>query len=308
MMPLKKTRLMNIKKTAWLIALLVFPQSLSFASSLLTLNTHHNVQGVFFSHETTYSLEQDVINATGLIYANRDSIRELILEDSEIGHQGFGLSKSLTTSIMHIWTGKKKSGREILLFRIDGNKAIKKDVITLFPNSFLKKNETMPAISSDSRFLLARGRNSAQEMVIRVFDINHIYTQLEKNNHLDFSNDYLYQWNVSSKQASQLIGSLQPLQAIASDGNEASLLFGNARLTPKVLYFFTLEGKLLQKDSHVTTGIEDALAFPEQNFYEPEGLSYDNNQLKILFTYAKGINRRHVIYDYKKTHLNMNAP
>lgn len=307
-MSLKKLRLMNVRKMILFLFLLIFFQKLSFAIISLAINTQYNVQGIYFLQGALYSLEQDYKNATGLIFVNRESVRELVLQDHEIGHQGFGLSRPNETSITYIWTGKKKSGRDILVFRLDGNNAIRKETVTLFPADFMEKNETMPAISSDSRFLLARGRNSAHEMVIRVFDLNQIYVQLEKSDVVDFSKNYLYQWTVSSKQASELIGYLQPLQAIASDGKEVSLLFGNARLTPKTLYFFTPEGNLLLKDSYVTTGIEDALAFPEQDFYEPEGLSYDNNQLKILFTYAKGINRRDVIYDYEKPDLNMNSP
>lgn len=235
-----------------------------------------------------------------MIFFHHGGQRELLMKDTDIGHQGFGVTTFEDNSPLYILTGLKKSGLHILLYKKISKKEIIKYRIKLFHENFTPNSETMPALSSDGRFIFARGRSKNGQMFIRVFDAKNIYSALKQYSNIDFSDNYLHQWPISSEIASHAIGSLQPLQAIASNGHEVALMFGNARLTPKVIYFFKVNGELKYIDTCVSSGIEDAMVFSQQNFYEPEGLSYQKSRLKILITYAKGINKRNVIYDYIK--------
>lgn len=271
------------------------------AGDATEIKSQFNLQGVFYdTDEKLFTLEQDYKKNLSMIFYNHNDYRELLLKDADIGHQGFGISTLADDSARYIFTGIKKSGLHILLFKLKNKKESLKYRIKLFPDSFTPKSETMPALSDNGRFVLARGRSKNGQMIIRVFDTATIYSSLKQNTNIDLSDNYLYQWRISSRIASKDIGSLQPLQAIASNGHDVALIFGNARLTPKVIYFYTLDGELKRIDTHVTPGIEDAMLFSQQNFYEPEGLSYQNNILKVLITYAKGIDKRNVIYNYIK--------
>lgn len=271
------------------------------ASAGKIIKSQFNLQGIYYDkEETLFTLEQDYKNNLSMIFYNHNGYRELLLKDGDIGHQGFGVSTLEHNSARYILTGMKKSGLHILLYKLKNKKKPIKYRIKLFPDSFIPGNETMPALSGDGRFIFARGRSKDGQMFIRVFDTPNIYSALKDINNIDLSDNYIYQWPISSRIASNAIGSLQPLQAIASNGHDVALMFGNARLTPKVIYFYTVNGELKRIDTRVTSGIEDAMIFSQQNFYEPEDLSYQKNRLKILITYAKGINKRNVIYNYIK--------
>lgn len=270
-------------------------------SSETEIKSQFNLQGIFYDKdENLFTLEQDYKNNVSMIFYNYNGHRELLLKDADIGHQGFSVSTLQDDSATYILTGKKHSGLHILLFELKNNVEAIKYKIKIFPDSFTSNSETMPALSSDGRFILARGRSKNGQMFIRAFDMKNIYSSLKNNASIDLSDKYLHQWPISSRIPSNTIGSLQPLQAIASNGNDVALMFGNARLTPKVIYFYDMNGELKRIDNHVTPGIDDAMVFSQQNFYEPEGLSYQKNKLKILITYAKGINKRNVIYTYIK--------
>lgn len=285
------------------ILLVLYPlsSSVNAANATTVINSQFNLQGIHYDKdENLFTLEQDYKNNLSMIFYNHNGYRELLLKDADIGHQGFGVSILGDNSALYIFTGMMKSGLHILFYNLKNKKEPIKYRIKVFPDSFTPGSETMPALSNDGRFIFARGRSKNGQMFIRVFDTANIYSALKGNNNIDLSDNYLYQWPISSRIASNAIGSLQPLQAIASNGHDVALMFGNARLTPKVIYFFTVSGELKYIDTCVTPGIEDAMVFSQQNFYEPEGLSYQKNRLKILITYAKGIDKRNVIYNYIK--------
>lgn len=287
------------------MVILLVPDPLSSnvysASAATVIKSQFNLQGIYYDkEENLFTLEQNYKNNLSMIFYNHDGYRELLLKDTDIGHQGFGVSTLEPNSARYILTGMKISGLHILLYKLKHKNKPIKYRIKLFPDSFIPGNETMPALSGDGRFIFARGRSKDGQMFIRVFDTPNIYSALKDINNIDLSDNYIYQWPISSRIASNAIGSLQPLQAIASNGHDVALMFGNARLTPKVIYFYTVNGELKRIDTRVTSGIEDAMIFSQQNFYEPEGLSYQKNRLKILITYAKGINKRNVIYNYIK--------
>ncbi|WP_210081198.1 PD40 domain-containing protein [Pantoea endophytica] len=287
------------------MVILLVPDPLSSnvyaASAATVIKSQFNLQGIYYDKEgNLFTLEQNYKNNVSMIFYNHDGYRELLLKDTDIGHQGFGVSTLEHNSAWYILTGMKKSGLHILLYKLKNKNKPIKYRIKLFPDSFTPGNETMPALSDDGRFIFARGRSKDGQMFIRAFDTPNTYSVLKDINNIDLSDNYLYQWPISSRIASNAIGSLQPLQAIASNGHDVALMFGNARLTPKVIYFYTVNGELKRIDTRVTPGIEDAMVFSQQNFYEPEGLSYQKNRLKILITYAKGINKRNVIYNYIK--------
>ncbi|NWA63059.1 hypothetical protein HX773_19320 [Pantoea sp. B9002] len=284
-----------------LLVLYSLSSSVYAAGAATEIKSQFNLQGIFYDKdENLFTLEQDYKNNLSMIFYNSNGYRELLLKDADIGHQGFGVSTLKDNSALYILTGMKKSGLHILLYKINNKEKTIKYRIKLFPDSFTPSSETMPALSGDGRFIFVRGRSKNGKMFIRVFDTANIYSAMKHYTNIDLSDNYLHQWPISSRIASNAIGSLQPLQAIASNGNDVALMFGNARLTPKVIYFYTVNGKLKRIDTRVTSGIEDAMVFSQQNFYEPEGLSYQKNRLKILITYAKGINKRNVIYNYIK--------
>jgi hypothetical protein len=286
-----------------LILLVLFQYvSVAYATAATTeIKSRFNLQGIFYDKDSKlFTLERGYKNDLSMIFLNQENKRKLLIKDIDIGHQGFGVSTVEDNSELYLWTGKKKSGLNILLYKFKNEQKKLKYTIKLFPDDFTQNSETMPTLSSDGRYILARGRSATGQMFIRVFEVEKIYIALKNGDNIDFSNSYIYQWMISSKMASDAIGSLQPLQAIASNGYEVALLFGNARLTPKVIYFYTLDGQFKSIDANVTTGIKDAMVFAQQNFYEPEGLSYHSGILRILITYAKGVNKRSVVYDYFK--------
>lgn len=284
-----------------LLVLYSLSSSVYAAGAATEIKSQFNLQGIFYDKdENLFTLEQDYKNNLSMVFYNHNGYRELLLKDVDIGHQGFGVSTLEDNSALYILTGMKKSGLHILLYKINNKKETVKYRIKLFPDSFTPSSETMPALSGDGRFIFVRGRSKNGKMFIRVFDTANIYSALKHYTNIDLSDNYLHQWPISSRTASNAIGSLQPLQAIASNGHDVALMFGNARLTPKVIYFYTVNGELKRIDTRVTPGIEDAMMFSQQNFYEPEGLSYQKNRLKILITYAKGLNKRNVIYNYIK--------
>lgn len=284
-----------------LLVLYPFSSSVNAASATTVINSQFNLQGIYYDKdENLYTLEQDYKNNLSMIFYNHNGYRELLLNDADIGHQGFGVSILGDNSALYILTGMKKSGLHVLFYNLKNKKEPIKYRIKVFPDSFTPGSETMPTLSNGGRFIFARGRSKNGQMFIRVFDTAKIYSALKDNNNIDLSDNYLYQWPISSRIASNAIGSLQPLQAIASNGHDVAIIFGNARLTPKVIYFYTVNGELKGIDTHVTPGIEDAMVFSQQNFYEPEGLSFQKSRLKILITYAKGINKQNVIYNYIK--------
>lgn len=302
---MKKTHSVNITLKNKALRMLVIPAVFLCANCSIAnpnmqgekIYTPNNIQGLYYSSETNaYTLEHNYKDNSSMIYLNVHNHRTLTLSDEDIGHQGFGVLQYRDNKTKYIITGEKQSALTALLFKIDNeNGHVRKNILTLFPDSFSQHNETMPTLSSDGKYLIARGRKSEREMVIRVFD----FQKIKDSANTDFSNDYMFEWPISSADASARIGSLQPLQAIASNGHEIALLFGNARLTPKVIYFYTLDGHVKNLDGHVTQGMTEAKKHMSQNFYEPEGISYKNqNDLKILITSGKGRDKENVIYDY----------
>lgn len=262
--------------------------------------TANNLQGIYYdSHENLYSLEHLKDNPAGLIYLNNGSKRVLILKDENIGHQGFGIYNNQDGSI-NIWTSQKKAPLNALVFKQKNGVTIDKRSVKLFPEGYVVHNETMPTLSSDGKLLITRGRKSNNEMVIRVFDITVVYNEVYDHNNNDISNKYKYEWTTSSKSLVSSAGTPQPLQAIASNSKSISLLYGNARLNPKSIYTYSLNGKLLNINNNVIDGLTDAEFYEEQNFYEPEGLSYaKSSNMMILISYAKGKNKRNIVYNHQ---------
>lgn len=262
------------------------------------IKTTNNLQGIYYSSPgKLFTLEHENGKSEAMIFLNKDKSRTLFIKDKDIGHQGIGVSLARGRSSFDIVTGEKNSAFTAIYFKteIDGT-LIKKRRIQIFPDSFSQKNETMPTLSSDGKYLIARGRNSDNKMIIRVFDFKKIINSTDN----DFSKKFIYEWGVSSLDASKIIGSLQPLQAIASNGDEVTFLFGNARITPKVIYTYSLDGKRVNLDSNIILGIDEALKQPTQDFYEPEGISYINkNEMRILITSGKGSLKQNIIYNYQ---------
>lgn len=262
------------------------------------IKTTNNLQGIFYSSpDKLFTLEHANGKPEAMIFLNKWKSRALFIKDEDIGHQGIGVSIVRERSTFDIVTGEKNSAFTVIYFNTEADGTlINKRKIKVFPDSFSQKNETMPTLSNDGKYLIARGRSSDNKMIIRVFDFKKIINSTDN----DFSNNFIFEWGVSSLDASKIIGSLQPLQAIASNGDEVTFLFGNARITPKVIYTYSLDGKRVNLDSNITLGIDEALKHPTQDFYEPEGIAYINkNEMRILITSGKGSLKQNFIYNYQ---------
>ena len=95
---------------------------------------------------------------------------------------------------------------------------------------------------------------------------------------------------------------LRPLQAIASNGKIVSIVLGNARVNPKAIYNFTMDGNLLGSNTNVTVGMDRVKSYGEEGFFEPEGLSIDDNGiLSILMLIGRKNNISNYIYKYSET-------
>lgn len=266
------------------------------------LSTRNNVQGmVFAENHSIYTLEHPSGKKEASIYVNHEKLRKKLLSDENIGHQGFGIQEGMGGGKKHIWSSDRNSPYAALLFMFNANKIASKRRVLLFDDSFFDKNETMPTISSDNRFLIARGRISFRKMVIRVYDLNKVNEEVlhSKKSTIDLTGKYIYQWQLPVSIFTENKNTFSPLQAMASDGNKVIFLLGDARLNAKSIYSFSLNGQLIYKDTKVNVGLQELKNDLNTTTYEPEGISIiEHNKVRILFLIGSHKSFQTLIYDY----------
>ncbi|MDU4995563.1 MAG: hypothetical protein E6265_03145 [Enterobacteriaceae bacterium] len=270
----------------------------------IIIDTRNNIQGMVINLDGgVYTLEHQSNNPIPLVYLNQDGERNIILTDSSIGHQGIGVYEDRTRGMNLIFTSKKNSPFSGLAFLIKNDDLVMKREIFFFDDSFFKKNEVIPTISSDGKFLIVRGRFASRNMIIRVFDLEYIVDKIINSNKdiIFVTSGYKYQWSLPDNIFTYKSGELRPLQAIASNGKIVSIVLGNARVNPKAIYNFTMDGNLLGSNTNVTVGMDRVKSYGEEGFFEPEGLSIDDNGiLSILMLIGRKNSISNYIYKYSE--------
>ncbi|OOF42693.1 hypothetical protein BKK50_06175 [Rodentibacter rarus] len=197
------------------------------------------------------------------------------------GHQGISIQK-IDSNIL-LWSS---AGKLIHNFGLHGirfnyiadSELTNYEVFKFFDEeNFKSKGSTMPIISSDGKYLIARGyRKKDNISIIRIFDIK--ITEKQK----DLSNNYLYQWEVSPISQNKEY----PMQGIASNGNNVIIQLGSSSTTrDKALLIYSLDGILLNYTNGYRIGKNEALTTGDSSLWEPEGIyfSQDQNSVHKLF-------------------------
>lgn len=197
------------------------------------------------------------------------------------GHQGISIQK-INSNIL-LWSSAGKQIHDFGLHAIRFNyiadsELTNYDVLKFFDKeNFKTKGSTMPVISSDGRYLIARGyRKKDNISIIRIFDIRIIEKQK------DLTNAYLYQWEISPISQNKEY----PIQGIASNGNNVIIQLGsNSTTRDKALLIYSLDGILLDYTNEYRIGKNEALITGNGSLWEPEGISFsqDKNGVHKLF-------------------------
>lgn len=281
------------------LAILIPINANAFEHPFINIKSNNIIQG--FSMKSPidfYTLEQHKIGRgfTPTIFHYVDNKPKIIYQDKDIGHQGFSLEAKRDDSVI-FWTSYKDNPLSALRFELDSNNnVVHKTEVIVFPPQYNAKNETIPTISSDNKFLIVRGRTKSRVMFIRVFELDKIEKDIKNNNSetVDVSPKYKYTWLLPTSTLINDDASLRPLQAMASEGTHVSILYGNAKINSKTLFTYTMNGKLINKNTSINMGKDMAEADQGGYFYEPEGISFLPNTSKydaipyILFVSGKG--------------------
>ncbi|RIY38495.1 hypothetical protein [Psittacicella gerlachiana] len=222
---------------------------------------------------------------------------QLVAMDSSIpsaylGHQG--LTWQPTSTGVKLWasagTHYKNYGRYIVSFDYQANAQPQEpQVYELFSPSFNGTGSPTPAISSDNRYLIARGyQRHSYKSIIRVWDLN----QIDLTSEHDLSQKFLYQFALDPISLTQDY----PLQGIASDGNFIYVFLGYYLInSPKLLLTYTLEGKLIGRE-FLQVGREMALKLSTLHHWEAEGINVVDGQLLITIVTGDPGKRISLIY------------
>lgn len=281
---------------------------------IINIKSENVIQGFAMnSPNDFYTLEQQKIGQvfSPVIYRYIDNKPRIIYQDKDIGHQGFSLEDNTRNGSIIFWTSEKGNPLSALRYELDkNNKLIHKTKIILFPSEYNVKNETIPTISSDNKFLVVRGRTKSRVMFIRVFELSKIKKIIisGKTSEVDVSDKYKYTWLLPTNTLINNDASLRPLQAMASEGTHVLILYGNAKINPKTLFTYTMNGKLINKNTNIDIGKSMAQTDPGGYFYEPEGISFLPSTSRtcstpyILIVSGKGNNHVNRIFEVKQEH------
>lgn len=242
----------------------------------LCLRGGEGIQSLFFSAGKHFILEHG--KTSGIYETDFVNRKKIFLSDDDIGHQGF----SIAQDHHYVWTSKKKSPYDGMLFYVRDGNVLNKTVVRFFDTSFFSKNEVMPILSSDGKYLIVRGRRDYRDMVFRVFDVNNIKSDLSDGSFIDLSNKYLYQWSMSSQYLTDSVGRLQPLQGIALNEQFVYILFGDSKITYKYILKMSIRGDVLSYyKCHFSM---DEIIRPDKRTerFEPEGITIIDGKVAVL--------------------------
>ena len=206
-----------------------------------------------------------------------------------LGHQG--ISIQYFNDEIKFWGSANhqvtNSGTKAIRFKINdiisdaGNSTITDiEEFKLFP--YTGGGSTTPTVSSCGRYLVVEKNN-----LIRVFDIN-IFTTAG-----DYSNKCIHEFRVPEYGA---------LQGLACDGNFIYILQGYDNPNENVyLSTYTLDGKLISKNTNFNIGLTNSLQDGTGLLHEPEGLCIANinsvDSLLMIVASGGATSRTARVYD-----------
>lgn len=226
-------------------------------------------QRYIYSHHVNGSPEQSYIVRYPLDYQVTEVEADaFITAGNNIGHQG--LAVEYLGNISKLWAScgvglDENYGHYAVRFEYE---AADYEKFKLFDEEFSARGSCTPTISSDGRYLIARGYKDGYS-IIRVWEVKNLHSAG------DYSKSYLYQFGVEPISKEQEY----PIQGIASDGASIYLLLGYTSINHnKLLLTYSMAGYLLAKE-YLDVGKEQALQTGNGEYWEPEGITVYKNKL-----------------------------
>ncbi|MFC6276865.1 hypothetical protein [Psittacicella hinzii] len=249
---------------------------------------------------TSFSLAEYMYVITGYAFSNPTDV---------IGHQG--LTHEYTSqNTYYLWTSAGPAvagyGRYAIRLAYPFEKTIKNyQKIKLFDGEFASVGSVTPTISSDYRYLIARGYKGANKVpTLRVWNLKDLKLEstvvIDPNTNLvvtktpnpDVSRKYLYEFALDPLSQYEEY----PLQGIASDGNYIYALLGKSDINhDKVLLTYTITGTLVGRE-FLTVGKDIALTLMPQQHWEAEGMTIYQNRMYITIVTGFAKLRTNMIY------------
>lgn len=221
-----------------------------------------------------------------------DSKLKFSFQDPDIGHQGITLEADNINQLI-FWTSAKDAPDTAIRFDITKNgELISKKKFKVFDKNIFSKNDTMPTITPDKKFIFFRGRTSSRDMFIRKYNLSDL---IKFKENIIPQIEYV-EFNLSPSNLKYPDGTLRPLQAISADSEKLYVLYGDAKLNQKAIFIYTFNGDLIKIDDKVKVGLIDK----KTNYYEPEGISYsaERNAIYVLFITKINSTKIGSIYKY----------
>ena len=243
-------------------------------------------------------------------YGNRGSTLtadSVVSCGNAVGHQGLAIQKQTDgTTVLWASAGYARTarGRSVVRFKYSESGSVPNyEEFILFDSSFAEGGSTTPAVSYDNRFLVARGYVDVPDeigySVVRVFDL----TKMQDAG--DYSTKHIYEFRVDELTRQKEF----PLQGMACDGTFIYIQLGAASTVhDKVILIYTLDGRLVYKNTQVTAGKEQALADGAGGHWESEGVVLARNnkdELSLYILIVSGDSGKRISRLYSNNKLNM---
>lgn len=216
-----------------------------------------------------------------------------------LGHQGLSYQKIDGDQFL-LWSSANQyhvenNGHYAVQFFYNPNANLERfKLYKLFDNNFNIHGSTTPAISTDGKYLVARGYKN-ELSIIRVWDIDKLLITDTNSNIVDFSDQYISEFIVDKISSDKQY----PIQGVASNGKYIYLLLGSYSIKHnKLLLTYSLNGELINKEE-ITVGKEKAIKESKSQHWEAEGISIINDRLFIMIVSGKAKNRINRIYSRK---------